>query len=430
MPVTSKPSPEIVGRNSDHTVHSAQQLLKATSRLRSVENQSRLVQTNKKAGPENRAIIQSSFHDLNGSSAIIPYGNGLVNGIIRAFQQDLHLILRPDDIWLSILTQFSMFVNANAELLRALFVAHEGKKQLTIDVSPFSVWDVEIGKFAQEMAGIIQENVVDPDLKDWIIPDFSTTTDNDKSVASIVMMGTLQKYFEYTLVGGCGFPSVTLLGEKSDWEEILRKLQKLPKYSHQTGEWSQLLTPIIRHMIATFDEPESQRVKDFWLRACHSAGRDGSGSIETLSGWITAFCFWSEEGKRIPSPSEESLQSRWSGASIAERKRLTLDGITYPMVRPRDIPQGVVSVPVTIQDLQSGLEYENTLVAGSVGMAATANGQGGVQTTVQPRSGWWMLEDSVKPILGAPQHRGENHSAVKSESPSGSFDDCAFGTLR
>lgn len=27
---------------------------------------------------------------------------------------------------------------------------------------------------------------------------------------------------------GCGFPSVTLLGEKSDWEEILKRLGDLP----------------------------------------------------------------------------------------------------------------------------------------------------------------------------------------------------------
>ena len=137
MPVTVKPSSELVGRNSDKAVHSAEELLKKTSEAWSVPYRRFNRRTSKSEEPENRPIIQSSFGDLDHATAVIPYGNGMVNGIIRAFQQDLHLVLRPDDVWLSILTQFSMFVNANAEQLRAHFVDHEGKKKLIIDVRPY-----------------------------------------------------------------------------------------------------------------------------------------------------------------------------------------------------------------------------------------------------------------------------------------------------
>ena len=115
--------------------------------------------TGKIEQPEKRGIIQSSFHELNvNTSPIIPYGNGLVNGIIRAFQQDLHLVLRPDDIWLSILTQFSMFVNGDSEHLRTQFVAHQGKKALVVDIRPHPISDIDIGRFAQAMTHLIQEN--------------------------------------------------------------------------------------------------------------------------------------------------------------------------------------------------------------------------------------------------------------------------------
>ncbi|KAF7512831.1 hypothetical protein GJ744_011934 [Endocarpon pusillum] len=151
MPVTVKPSPELVGRNSDMTAHSAEELLKKTSEAWSPPYQRIDRRTGKTVKPKHRPIIHSSFGDLDHATVVIPYGNGMVNGIIRAFQQDLHLVLRPDDVWLSILTQFSMFVNANAEQLRAYFVDHEGKKELAIDVRPYPVWDIEMGKFAQEM---------------------------------------------------------------------------------------------------------------------------------------------------------------------------------------------------------------------------------------------------------------------------------------
>ncbi|PUU76902.1 hypothetical protein B9Z19DRAFT_1087393 [Tuber borchii] len=401
MPVIIEPSPELVGRNTDPTVHSAEGLLKHASKAWSPPYEKCNRRTGKMEQPEKRRIIQSSFNELNANtSPIIPYGNGLVNGIIRAFQQDLHLVLRPDDIWLSILTQFSMFVNGNSENLRTQFVAHQGKKELEVDISPHPISDIDMGMFAQAMTHLIQENVVDPQLRELIMPNFSTTTDDDKSVASIVMMGTLQRYFDFSLAGGCGFPSVTLKGEKSDWEKILLKVQRLSKYGPLATEWTRLLIPIIQYMIASFAQPTSPHVKSFWLRACHAVGADGSGSVRTLSGWITAFCFFSEKGERIWRYSDEEM-IRWDkGVSIAERQRLVLGDVAYPVISPKSIPKGVISVPVTVQDWATGLEYKTTMVAGSVGMMPSAGSSGGDLTKVQPKSGWWILEDSVKPMDG------------------------------
>jgi len=397
MPVTVKPSPELVGRNRDPTVHSKEDLLKHTVPARVYETSN--CKTGEREQPEMRRIIQSSFHELNPkTSIIIPYGNGLVDGIIRAFQQDLHLVLRPDDIWLSILTQFNMFVNGNSELLRTQFVTHQGKKELIIDAGPQRINDIDMGKFAQAMTQLIQQNVVDPQLRELIMPNFSTTTDNDKSVAAIVMMGTLQAYFDYYGWIGCGFPSVTLQGEKSDWEEILLKVQRLAKYGPEMTEWIHLLVPVIQYMIASFTEPTSPDIKNFWLRACHAVGAGGSGGLSTLSGWLTAFCFFDKTGQRTKVYTDKQLATYLGAKNVPKRKRLVLGGIAYPVLDHERTPKGIVSVPVTFQDYGTGLEHKTTMVAGSVGMMPSALGSGGDLTRVQPRSGWWMLEDSVKPM--------------------------------
>jgi hypothetical protein len=113
MPVTVKPSPQKVGKNIDKTIHSGTELL--TVSPSATLDERRLLRYQKRIPPEIRRIIQSSFSDLDKPDppCVIPYSSGFVISIIRAFQQDLHLVLRPDDIWLSILTQFSMFVNGN-----------------------------------------------------------------------------------------------------------------------------------------------------------------------------------------------------------------------------------------------------------------------------------------------------------------------------
>ena len=97
---------------------------------------------------------------------------------------------------LSILTQLSFYVNANAETLREKFVAHEGQKRLTITTGG-SIDTVDHGDLATLMTGEMQANIVDEGLREWVLPDFTTTTRDDICTASVVMMGTMQKYFSY-----------------------------------------------------------------------------------------------------------------------------------------------------------------------------------------------------------------------------------------
>jgi Domain of unknown function (DUF4419) len=249
-----------------------------------------------------------------------------------------------------------------------------------------------------KMTCLMEEQIVDKKFREWIMPAFTTTKDEDRAVASIVMMGTMQKYFEYVMMIGCGFPSITLLGEKADWENILRRVGKLGKYGKEAKEWSGLLTPVIKGMIRTFKKPNDERVKDFWLKVVHQIGADGSGGdMETISGWITAFCFWDEKGKRVEGLEIEGQKFE---TKFEDRKRLVLDGVKFPLIRPKDIPVGLVSVPVKVIDLVLKVEQMTTMTAGLVGMTATKKkekDQGGFNT-FQPRSGWWMFEESSKPL--------------------------------
>ena len=46
----------------------------------------------------------------------------------------------------------------------------------------------------RSLGRLLEENAVDTGLRGWIMPDFSTTTRDDRVVAGVLMMGTLQKY--------------------------------------------------------------------------------------------------------------------------------------------------------------------------------------------------------------------------------------------
>jgi len=226
-----------------------------------------------KGAPRINELLKAPLIPQSGPSGsplagFITKHNGLVHTIIDAYNLHHALVLRPDDIWLCILTQFSLFVNGEGrtEQLRSAFVAHEGKKILEIKVDDaHTVYTADYGDMAKRMTELIDENIVDPSLRTWIIPSFTTTNDTDVVVASVVMMATLQKYFTYRLLGGCGIPHVTLLGEKDDWEQIVRRIEKLKEYGPETTAWYLLLKPVVTRFAQSFDSgvADSAENRDF-----------------------------------------------------------------------------------------------------------------------------------------------------------------------
>ncbi len=123
---------------------------------------------------------------------------------------------------------------------------------------------------------MLAANIVDPSLREWILPCFSTTTKNDQAVASILMMATLKKFFSYGCGIMCGIPEVRLMGRKEDWEVLAEKAERLGTFGEEAERWSGLLGPVLRRFVTSFDEPEGEATKDFWQRIAHYSG-GGSG---------------------------------------------------------------------------------------------------------------------------------------------------------
>lgn len=208
-----------------------------------------------------------------------------------------------------------------------------------------------------------------------------------------------------------------MLGEKADWEKLLSKIDKLKEYGPETTQWHSLLVPVLSRFITSFDSPDSDSTKQFWQRIAH---RRGGGSMEPqLSGWITAFCFFSAKGvplyteremeplrrkinhlKENPDPSVSATrQDPWNAAKVLE-----LDGIVYHTIGTTKIPPAFAEVPVRLID--NGLEFKTVMVAGVVGIRVTSSGisepgakgmtHDGKNDTLQPEAGWWLFEDIEK----------------------------------
>ena len=337
-------------------------------------------------------LLQSSF-DSNLGAAVRPSSNGFVHGAILAYNHHHHLRIRPEDVWFAIISQIGFYINCHAEELRGMFVAHQGKKELEIVFEMGDRYSVDFGVFAQRMTNLIDENVLDPELREWVLPAFSTTTEHDQIVASILLMGVTQKYFNYKCTMCCGLPSVTLLGQKTDWQLIYSRLDKLETFGAEPTQFCKLLRPVISHFIKSFEDPTSDDTISFWQRIAHRYNM-GSGP-SYYSGWITAFCFWREDGQSLYKCLTWSDSQERTGWEKARHPVLELDGVTYHRVESDEVPPGYSSVPVKVDD--NGDVIDSTMVAGSVGINCTSSGDemdGGLVEldTVSAETGWWMFE--------------------------------------
>ena len=295
---------------------------------------------------------------------------GLVGVATTAYNKHHDLVWRPDDVWQAILIQFSRYVTHNVEKLRDKFVDFKGKRKLEIKTYG-TLYTVDFGDLARRMVNEqIVKNIKDPSIADWMIPKFGTTNENDRIVASISMMASLQSYFEYECCLYCGLPSITLLGSVDDWKLLRSKVDRLLEFDTKDGlmkKWLELLTVVLDEFVETKCGVDNM---EFWDRICHYLF-GGSGLVH-LSGWITTFAVFNKDGK-------------WQGDDRRFGDQFTSN---WPVIQTKNIPFGVTAVPIHIDD--NGKEYDGHMIASHVAYD-------GNDTTVQPRTDWCVAVDNTKP---------------------------------
>ena len=133
-------------------------------------------------------------------------------------------------------------------------------------------------------------------IAEWLIPNFSTTTENNRIVASINIMATLQKYFRYKFQLFCGLPSITLLGTANDWRLLRSKVDRLLEFDNEDGlmkKWWDLLSVVLDEVVKTKCGIDNWTFGTvfaiIWVVVVDQLASGGSG-------WITTFAVFNSTG--------------------------------------------------------------------------------------------------------------------------------------
>jgi len=236
---------------------------------------------------------QSSHLPENAVLANFNQKNLFVESALLAFAEHYPLKITPDIIWITIMQGFARHVDKNAEKFRKDFVSHEGKKVITIFRDSFSKggvnpWENVFPEFCEK----IQEKLVNPDIKNLVECDYSTTGEIDKVVSQIALMDTMKNYFSYKMVTRCGIPEIELAGEIEDWIKLRENAEKL-MCNFELDFWLDHLLPILDRFIAAFKGDIDTK---FWGSIAKLHSTYGSGGSTYLNGWIQDFFPYVKDG--------------------------------------------------------------------------------------------------------------------------------------
>lgn len=212
--------------------------------------------------------------------------NILADAAMTAYGQHYPLKLSPDVFWITIMKTVAGEINDHAEDFRSILVAHEGKKELTVDcgrtfpATPEG-WKALLPEFARK----ISENIKDPEVSNLMECNFSTTSTVEATVSTITLMDAMQSYFSFGCMLGCGIPYIELAGSVQDWEKLADKALKILTM-FKMDWWYKDLQPILEQFVkAAKGDIDLQ----FWAEIAQKHETNMSGETDKMEGWLCKF---------------------------------------------------------------------------------------------------------------------------------------------
>lgn len=305
-------------------------------------------------------VLMGVFDDSTFQTAnqVLPSSESFVRGALQAWAEHLHLVLRPDEVWFTILSQLFFYVGSHRNETAGIY------DPPLPGTEPMTLTDFEWFRVIQDFKYEAESHCRASWLMLWAMPNFTTSTVVDEMTSTVFMLGQNEEHF-----GGrwpdegsrpaCGLPSVTLQGAQDDWAEILRKLERLPAFGPQAAAYKDQLTPILKRFIDSFAAPDSASTRHFWNQIVASTGTNPAcprgQAYNTMSGWLSGFFYWTATGQRL---------ARFNSPEIALTK---LDNVSYGFVNIADLPIAYARAPFILRDFNNTGKFEAYVLAGTLG---------------------------------------------------------------
>ena len=154
--------------------------------------------------------------------------------------------------------------NGEKNRVRKFFVDHEGKKTIEVcagsNPNPWVFTQPSFdGWLFDQFSEGIRKNIKTPGYVDAMAADFSTTTPDQLIASQIMLMSSVQKYFDFVMYFDCGIPGVEMKGTLQDWNQLIAKTENLKKLLQPImdeiamKEWFGTTLTTLKKLVDTFE---------------------------------------------------------------------------------------------------------------------------------------------------------------------------------
>ena len=289
---------------------------------------------------------------------------GFFSAILACYNNHWVLRTSPDDWWNVIVRNVAQAIDKNGEKnkVRDFFVEHEGKKTIEV-ILPGRLDNIDYSWLFDQFSEGIRMNIKTPGYVDLMQADFSTTTPDQLISSQIMLMSSVQKYFDFGMSTMCGIPGVDMKGTLQDWKQLVTKTENLKSMLQPLmnelllEDWFITTLRTLKNLVDTF---EGKPDKEWWSHILSWNKRYGSGARSWWSGWMIDFLM----------------------AGKAES--------------PQDFQSGMVSVPLEIKDPPVAVSDVGELVAGTFGYTVE---EGQRAPVVEAKQGWVLFLPKGSPVI-------------------------------
>ncbi len=226
--------------------------------------------------------VSAEASGANLGGTVAGSGNPFIAAALAAFAKHYSLVLSPDDIWLCIAQGFATHVSLHAKELRDRFVRHEDRARIVVrrdhfeEGYPSNDWPGCFREFSDEIGKHVGKT------RDLVVADFSTSGPIERAASEIVLMSSMQTYFQYAVRTLCGIPAITLLGTSEDWHSICGRAQNLAEFG--LSAWVDVLLPVLEQFarVAAGESADVDFWRSFYKRRAESGGPYVTGWINVL----------------------------------------------------------------------------------------------------------------------------------------------------
>lgn len=238
--------------------------------------------------------------------------DGFAETVVFASALRRELVIRPDDVWLALMAQFSRYLRGRPDAVADYFVDSRLAQTAMFRGDPVNSksWHVEAC-------------LRDSSIREWILPEFVTTTELDRLAAAACLFpgelclgeneppNEVRSTPNMRLFGRqtaptpeslgnaptTGIEKVDLRGTLTDWEDVERRARRFRDFEipggRVMGEWASRLKPVLEKFVR--DKRLGKTDLCWYNAACHLR-RDFEENF-FFQGWLANFCAFSDAGK-------------------------------------------------------------------------------------------------------------------------------------